>query len=392
MKWVKITEVRYNDKNPRVIRDDKFAKLKRSIIEFPEMLEKRPLVCITREDGKLMVLGGNMRLKALNDIGAAEVPVILADDWSEEQRARFLIADNVGFGEWDWDELANEWNADDLEKWGLDLPEMKVEAEAEEDNYEMPDEVQTDIVLGDLFEIGEHRLLCGDSTDIDQVAKLMNGEKADMVFTDPPYRYKKMGSGGVFNDGYEKLKEDIKDIINFDPTDFLNTLPLVFNKGINAYIFCNTDLVPDYCIWAKQNKFNFNILTWHKKSFIPASNNHHFPDTEYLIYISKSAIFNSGLNVNYGKYFILDNEKSNDHPTIKPIELISNELQISSNKGNLVFDFFLGSGSTMVAAHQLKRKCYGMELDPKYCQVIIDRMLKLDPTLEVKRNGQPYVK
>jgi len=127
MKWVKINEVRYNDKNPRVIRDDKFAKLKRSIIEFPEMLEKRPLVCVTRDDGKLMVLGGNMRLKALNDIGAAEVPVILADDWSEEQRARFLIADNVGFGEWDWDELANEWNADDLEKWGLDLPEIMEE-------------------------------------------------------------------------------------------------------------------------------------------------------------------------------------------------------------------------------------------------------------------------
>jgi DNA modification methylase len=220
----------------------------------------------------------------------------------------------------------------------------------------------------------------------------MNGQKADMVFTDPPYRYKKMGSGGVFNDGFEKLKDDIKDIINFDPTDFLNTLPLVFSKGINAYIFCNTDLVPDYCNWAKENKYNFNILTWHKKSFIPASNNHHFPDTEYLIYISKSAIFNSGLDANYGKYFILDNEKSNDHPTIKPLEIISNEIKIGSNINSVVFDFFLGSGSTMSASHQLKRKCYGMELDPKYCQVIIDRMKKLDSTLEVKRNGQAYIK
>ena len=129
MKWVKINEVRYNDNNPRVIRDEKFAKLKRSIIEFPEMLEKRPLVCVTRDDGKLMVLGGNMRLKALNDIGAAEVPVILADDWSEEQRARFLIADNVGFGEWDWDTLANEWNTAELDEWGLTVwqPETEVD-------------------------------------------------------------------------------------------------------------------------------------------------------------------------------------------------------------------------------------------------------------------------
>ena len=138
MKWVKITEVRYNDKNPRVIRDDKFAKLKRSIIEFPEMLEKRPLVCVTRDDGKLMVLGGNMRLKALNDIGAAEVPVILADDWTEEQRARFLIADNVGFGEWDWDELANEWDVKSLSEWGLDAPGFDVNADELGTEFSLP--------------------------------------------------------------------------------------------------------------------------------------------------------------------------------------------------------------------------------------------------------------
>jgi DNA modification methylase len=383
---VKLSEIKPNPKNPRLIKDEKFKKLVKSIKDFPQMLELRPIVV----DENNIILGGNMRFKALKEAGHTEVSIVRANELTDEQKDEFIVKDNVGFGEWDWDTLANEWEVDKLEEWGLDLPidlSVKEELEAEEDNYEIPNEINTDIVLGDLFEIGEHRLLCGDSTDSDQVAKLMNGQKADMVFTDPPYRYKKMGSGGIFNDGFEKLKEDIKDIINFDPTDFLQTLPLVFNKNINAYIFCNTDLVPDYCIWAKENKFNFNILTWHKKSFIPASNNHHFPDTEYLIYISKSAIFNSGLNVNYGKYFILDNEKSDDHPTIKPIEIISNELQIGSNINSLIFDFFLGSGSTMVAAHQLKRKCYGMELDPKYCQVIIDRMRKLDPSLVIKRNG-----
>jgi DNA modification methylase len=382
---VKLSEVKSNPNNPRIIKDDKFRKLVNSIQEFPKMLEIRPIVV----NADMIVLGGNMRLKACKEAGLKEVPVIFAHDLTEEEQKQFIIKDNVGFGEWDWDMIANEWDADQIQEWGLDIPEfsIKEELEAEEDDYEMPDQVQTDIVLGDLFEIGDHRLLCGDSTDSDAVEKLMNGDKADMVFTDPPYRYKKMGSGGVFNEGYEKLKEDIKDIINFDPTDFLQTLPLVFKKGINAYIFCNTDLVPDYCNWAKENNFNFNILTWHKKSFIPASNNHHFPDTEYLIYISKSAIFNSGLNVNYGKYFILDNEKSNDHPTIKPIELISNEIQISSNIDSIVFDFFLGSGTTMITSHQLKRKCYGMELDPKYCQVIVDRMKKLDSSLVIKKNG-----
>ena len=382
-----ISQIKPNPNNPRLIKDNKFKQLVKSIQDFPQMLELRPIVI----DENNMVLGGNMRLKACIEAGLTDVPVIHANNLSEEKKKEFIVKDNVGYGEWDWDEIANNWNVEELTEWGLDIPNFDVNnLEAEEDDFAVPDGgTETDIVLGDLFEIGEHRLLCGDSTDSDQVAKLMNGQKADMVFTDPPYRYKKMGSGGIFNDGYEKLKEDIKDIVNFDPTQFLNTLPLVFNKGINAYIFCNTDLVPDYCIWAKENKFNFNILTWHKKSFIPASNNHHFPDTEYLIYISKSAIFNSGLDVNYGKYFILDNEKSDDHPTIKPLEIIGNEIKISSNINSLIFDFFLGSGSTMVASHQLKRKCYGMELDPKYCQVIVDRMKKLDPNLIIKKNGLP---
>lgn len=388
---MKLSDIKANPNNPRIIKDDKFKKLLKSLDEFPKMMALRPII-INKDN---IVLGGNMRLKALKDLGYTEVPdewVKRAEELTDEEARRFIIADNVGFGEHDWEMLANEWDTEELAEWGLEgFPfDDATELEAEEDDYQEPDDMQVDVVLGDLIEIGEHRLLCGDSTDSDQVARLMNGEKADMVFTDPPYRYKKMGDGGAFHEGHKKLKEDIKDIVDFDPTDFLNTLPLVFNKGINAYIFCNTDLVPDYCIWARENKYNFNILTWHKKSFIPASNNHHFPDTEYLIYISKSAIFNSGLDVNYGKYFILDNEKSNDHPTIKPIEIISNELQIGSNKNSLVFDFFLGSGSTMSASHQLKRKCYGMELDPKYCQVIIDRMTKLDPTLEIKINGELY--
>jgi len=382
-----ISQIKSNPNNPRLIKDNKFKQLVKSIQDFPQMLELRPIVI----DENNIVLGGNMRLKACIEAGMTDVPVIHANNLSEDKKKEFIVKDNVGYGEWDWDDLANNWDAQELTDWGLDIPNFEVNnLEAEEDDFAVPDGgIETDIVLGDLFEIGEHRLLCGDSTDSDQVAKLMNGEKADMVFTDPPYRYKKMGSGGIFNDGFEKLKEDIKDIVNFDPTEFLNTLPLVFSKGINAYIFCNTDLVPDYCIWAKENKFNFNILTWHKKSFIPASNNHHFPDTEYLIYISKSAIFNSGLDVNYGKYFIIDNEKSDDHPTIKPLEIISNEIKIGSNINSLVFDFFLGSGSTMSASHQLKRKCYGMELDPKYCQVIVDRMKKLDPSLIIKKNGLP---
>jgi ParB-like chromosome segregation protein Spo0J len=122
MKLVKITEVKPNPKNPRIIKDGKFQKLVKSIQEFPDMLNKRPLVVFTDVDNKYVVLGGNMRLKACKEIGLKEIPIIVADEWTEEQKNEFLIKDNVGFGEWDWDQLANEWDAEKLDDWGLDIP------------------------------------------------------------------------------------------------------------------------------------------------------------------------------------------------------------------------------------------------------------------------------
>lgn len=124
MQSIKIAKLKGNPSNPRVLRDEKFIKLKNSIEAFPDMLQKRPIVAVTDKDGKYMVLGGNMRLKACADLGMKEVPVILADEWTEEQRREFIIKDNVGFGEWDWDALGNEWKAEDLDAWGLDVPKV----------------------------------------------------------------------------------------------------------------------------------------------------------------------------------------------------------------------------------------------------------------------------
>ena len=351
------------------------------------MLELRPIVV----DENNIILGGNMRYKACIEAGLKEVFILKAEDLTEQQKDEFIVKDNVGFGEWDWDILANEWDIEKLQDWGLDLPlDVSVqELEAEEDDYEIPNEINTDIVIGDLFEIGEHRLLCGDSTDSDQVAKLMNGQKADMVFTDPPYKIETEGGcNGSIGKGLRKQGASIEFISNFEPTEFLQVLPLIFDKNkLNAYIFCNKELLPDYLVWARDIGYSFNVLIWKKPNAIPIGDSHR-PDIEYLILFRKNAIWNNGLkDVNYSRCLEYGREKGL-HPTMKPIELIANEMQISSNKNSLVFDFFLGSGSTMVASHQLKRKCYGMELDPKYCQVIIDRMKKLDPSLEIKRNGE----
>jgi DNA modification methylase len=132
MKIVPINQIKPNPKNPRVIKDDKFKKLVKSIEEFPQMLEKRPLVCFTDVDGKFVVLGGNMRLKASKEVGLKELPILLADDWTEEQKNEFLIKDNVGFGEWNWDELNADWDSEQLEDWGLDIPTFENEEDENE--------------------------------------------------------------------------------------------------------------------------------------------------------------------------------------------------------------------------------------------------------------------
>ena len=119
---VAINKIKPNPKNPRTIKDERFEKLKKSIQDFPDMLNKRPLVCFTDTDGKFVVLGGNMRLKAAKDLGLKELPIILADEWTEEQKAEFLIKDNVGFGEWDWNELNTDWDTEQLNEWGLEVP------------------------------------------------------------------------------------------------------------------------------------------------------------------------------------------------------------------------------------------------------------------------------
>jgi DNA modification methylase len=393
MEYRKVSELKELSGNPRTIDTKQFDILVKSIEANKDYFEARPLILSDRT-GQLIVLGGNQRLKAAKKLKLKEVPTYLLKDLTEEREKEIIIRDNVNNGIWDWDILANEWEADDLEKWGLDVPGFIEETEAEEDDFDVPDGgIETDIVLGDLFEIGEHRLLCGDSTCSDTVAKLMNEEKADMVFTDPPYKIETEGGcKGNIGQGLRKQGKDIEFISDFNPSDFLNTMPLVFeNKRMNAYVFCNKDLLPDYLVWAREVGYSFNVLIWKKPNAIPIGDSHR-PDIEYLLLFRKSAIWNNGLkDVNYSRCLEFGRE-SGLHPTMKPIELISNEMKISSNQNSLVVDFFLGSGSTMVAAHQLKRKCYGMELDPKYCQVIVDRMLKLDPNLVIKRNGEAYLK
>lgn len=163
----KLSSIQPNKDNPRFIKDDKFEKLKKSIKEFGDkMMPLRPIVI----DENNVILGGNMRHKALLDLGYTEVPddwIKKASDLTEEEKKEFIIKDNVGFGDWDYDMLANEWNEEELMEWGLDLPDFGLleEEEAEDDNYEEPEDLEVDVVQGDVIEFicddgRTHMLLC----------------------------------------------------------------------------------------------------------------------------------------------------------------------------------------------------------------------------------------
>ena len=402
---MKLSQIKPNPNNPRLIKDDKFKKLVKSLSEFPEMMEKRPMVCVTDTDGKLYPLGGNMRLKALQELKYKEIPdtwIMLADEWSEEKRNRFTISDNVSFGDWDWDTLANEWNVEELTEWGLDIPNFEIDEvlEAEEDDFDVPEGgIETDIVLGDLFEIGEHRLLCGDSTDSDSVAKLMNGEKADMVFTDPPYNVDYVGKTK------EKLKiqNDKHNVSEFRKiiSDAISNL-ILFTKRGGAYYVCIPLEAGVTDLFLERTHLQ-SVLIWLKNTIVMGRKDYQ-QQTEPILFLLNDTEEETYEGIVYGWNFGDSHEfyggrkqsnvwkfdkpqRNGKHPTMKPIPLVGKAINNSSKEKDLTLDLFLGSGTTMVAAHQLKRKCYGMELDPKYCQVIVDRMRKLDPNLVIKKNG-----
>ena len=385
IKTVKLSEVKINPNNPRIIKDDKFHKLVKSIQEFPKMLEIRPIVV----NSDMVVLGGNMRLKACKEAGLKEVPIIFADDLTEDEQRQFIIKDNVGFGEWDWDMLANEWEPELLDDWGLDVPDFAVkELEAEEDDYEMPEEVHTDIVLGDLFEIGEHRLLCGDSTDSDAVAKLMEGKKADMVLTDPPYNVN-YGSHNhpTWKQGDRSIKNDHMDGDSF--RDFIQAIVSNIKLFCDGVVYCFGAQGADGRIMFSvldENLHNSGTIIWLKDRLVLGRSKYHNKYEPCWFGWNKSGDTFTDDRSLTNVFECKRPSKSDLHPTMKPIELL--EMPLNHNpKAKSVLDLFLGSGSTMVAAHQLKRKCYGMELDPKYCQVIVDRMKKLDPSLVILKNG-----
>lgn len=358
---------------------------------------------LTVQKGTNLIVCGHGRMLAAQKLGMSKLPVSYQEFDSEAQLYAHIVADNA-IGKDTWASLdLGKINLDiqdlgpDLDIEMLGLKDFEVEPmdrlDPQTDEDAVP-EVQHPITRrGDIWLLGNHRVLCGDSTMIDDVEKLMAGEKADMVFTDPPYNQTTTGGEkGEIGASLRKQSAEIESMCNFEPEDFLDLLPTVFEKNkINAFVFCNKDLVVNYLQWARDMGYAYNILFWKKPNAIPLGGSYR-PDVEYLIIFRKSGIFNSGISdCSYSKCLEFGREKNKVHPTMKPVEMIENQLLIASNRNSIVGEFFLGSGSTLIACEKTNRKCYGMELDEKYCDVIINRWQEYTgKTATLEATGQTY--
>lgn len=358
----KLSELKPAEYNPRRLTAKQEQDLTASLTKFGLV---DPVIINTNPERKDVIIGGHQRLKIWRKLGNTEIDCV-EFNLNVEQERELNVRLNKNIGEFDFDILQSEFKFDELIEWGFESDELWDidELEAIEDDFNTAPESETLTVLGDLYEIGEHRLLCGDSTDSDSVAKLMNGEKADMVFTDPPY--------DLENEEYHSN---------------------IFLFSKNAHVFVMHD---DKGIVNYLRLSNLEFLRFYVANFRFASPRGNDPYLQHILISQEKngdAIkhqnhhdsFRSIIPLEYR--FTLKDEKTG-HKHQKPIKFISIFIKHFSYENKLILDLFLGSGTTMVAAHQLNRKCYGMELDPHYCDVIIRRMLNLDPTLEVKRNGK----
>lgn len=382
-----ISDLRFDDKNFNQHTEYGMSLLEKSLRENGAGRS----ILIDKDNN---IIAGNGIIEAAGNIGLEDLQIVETDGTkivavkrtdialdSEKGRTMALADNATAAADLEWDkgniEEVSEQFGIDPGDWISDW-DTQVEQEVEEDEAPEVDESEpAKSELGKVYKLGEHRLMCGDSTDAGSVAILMDGQKADMVFTDPPYRLETEGGcKGNIGKSLRKQGSGIEFISDFNPKGFLAILPQQFEKDVlNAYIFCNKELLPDYLNWAVSNKYSYNVLVWKKPNAIPIGDSHR-PDIEYLLLFRKNAIWNNGLDgVNYSRCLEFSRELGL-HPTMKPIELICNEMKISSNKGSNVLDLFGGSGSTLIACEQLGRKCYMMELDPKYCDVIRKRYWK----------------
>ena len=424
VKTLKLSKVKLNPDNPRRISERDMDRLVKSLREFPDMMKLREIVV----DETMTVIGGNMRVLALRKMGIQEATAKICKGLTPEQKREFVIKDNAAFGEWDMDALANGWSDLPLEEWGVDLPkDTRVEEESDaEPATERAIELNEKWKCkeGDIWTIGIHRLLCGDSTKDEAVKLLFQKETPDMMVTDPPYGVEYDASwreaAGLSGPGIAKGK-----VKNDNRSKWCGTY--IRSEAAVAYVWhagkhskdVQNDLelagysIRSQIIWAKK-RFAISRGDYHwqhepcwyavkdgevsnynagrkqstlwadiSDNFNPKSN-----DQIYAAQIDESTI--CAFNASMTTIWSIPNDKACDggHSTQKPLECMARPIRNHGNAGDIVYDPFLGSGTTMVACQNLNRKCLGIEISPEYCAVILQRMTDAFPGIEIRRIGK----
>ena len=391
-------ELQTNPHNPRTISKDAYEKLKRSIERNPDGLTANK---IAYKDG--IIISGNQRYRAILELGLTIKPEWLKDlsGWTQEQIDEWVIQSNISAGEWDWDILANEWEQTDLEEWGVDTSqEWDNKKDLPEDIDEIP-EVKTPISkLGDLWLLGNHRVLCGDSTDKTTVELLMDGKKADMVFTSPPY------NGDTHLD-YGKGKN--KKLYDNDTDQWTREEYIAFCHKSLSLLF---DATEGFIFW------NVMYNAKSRKEYIEAIYPYIESLWETVVWKKTGMPLSNGLTRNYEFVFVFKNGNrkhlssefktesnlwdisnigSQDKQNIRacfPVALPIKGIELASEKQESVLDPFLGSGSTLIACEQTDRTCYGLELDPHYVDVICKRWQTLtgeQPILQKTQKPRDFI-
>lgn len=378
----KLSDLRPYARNPRK-NDQAVDAVANSIREFGF---KVPIVI----DKNGEIIAGHTRYKAAKKMKLEEIPCIIADDLTEEQIKAFRLADNkVGeLADWDFDLLSDELGGIfniDMAEFGFDLDIPGEEREVVEDDFDATPPEEPVARFGQIYKLGRHRLMCGGSTDPECVKKLMDGEKADLVFTDPPYNVNYASKNKFLNkiDNGNRIQDDIEND-NYDSDEEVCEKlwkPAFRNMRDNAKDYCSIYVTMPQGGAHMMMMMEAASEGWKvKHELIWVKNNHVLGRTDYF-YKHEPIMFGwAETHKFYGKgqfnksvWEIDKPAKSDLHPTMKPIRLIENVILNSSAENDCVMDLFGGSGSTLIACEQLNRTCYMMEYEPHYIDVIIKR-------------------
>ena len=375
---LKVSDLIAYENNPRK-NDDAVDAVASSIKSFGF---KVPVIV----DSNNVIIAGHTRVKACKKIGITEVPCVIADDLTEDQIKAFRLADNKTseLAEWDLDKLSEELKfiEMDMSQFGFEDLEQELDREVLEDEFDENEAVSENPYSrkGDIFILGNHKLMCGDSTINDDVKKLVDGKQVDMIFTDPPYNVDYEGSTGM---KIQNDKQKDEDFYNFLSSAFNNMFECVKPGGVI------------YCCHADTEGLNFRTafknagfklaecLIWVKNSLVLGRQDYHWRH-EPILY---------GWKEGAGHYFVDDRTQdtiweynkpkaNNLHPTMKPLELVGKAIKNSSKRNESVLDLFGGSGSTLIACEQIQRNAFLMELDERYVDVIVKRYLRFIQSYE----------